>query len=276
MAAPGDVPLRPHTTSGAREHDGGQRRQQVREQQGAEDNRSAHEVAADQRVLDHAETEQRDETRDHAEDHRRSPKHRIGTRQVHADKGGRKSETGQGKETLLDVSRDGSQRIAIVEGMADLEEHEQGGEQEAERVADAHGEVFCLALEDVAGSQKCDGGRAVAEQEPVEDRPRADIDAHDARVPGEAPQHDEADRHDHVAQQRDAIDGREDGGCQRRNGEGDGEVSAVERHDEGERHGGSHAGGKGANSEMRSRCFCCDFLEAIGNHIEQGGKHDGE
>ena len=126
-------------------------------------------------------------------------------------------------------------------------------------------------------AEECDGGRAVAEQEPVEDRPGADVGAHDARVPGEAPEHDEADRHDHVAQQRDAIDGREDGGGQRRDGEGDGEVAAVEHHDEGERHGGGHAGGKGADGEMRSGCLVAgDFFEAVGDHIEERCEHDGE
>ena len=47
----------------------------------------------------------------------------------------------QREQALLDVARGVGERIAAVERVADLEEHEQRREQHAERVADAGGKV---------------------------------------------------------------------------------------------------------------------------------------
>ena len=86
---------------------------------------------------------------------------------------------------------------------------EQRGEQHAQRVAQARGEVVGFALQDVAGGEERHRRHAIAEQQPVEDRPGADVGAHDARVPREPAQHDDADGDHHIAEQRDAIDGRQ-------------------------------------------------------------------
>jgi len=75
----GYVPVGTHAAGSARKNDRGERRKQVGEQQRAEDNRPADGLMAEQRILDHAEAKQRDKPRDDTEDHRRSPKHRIGT-----------------------------------------------------------------------------------------------------------------------------------------------------------------------------------------------------
>ena len=52
------------------------------------------------------------------------------------------AEAHQREQALLDMARGVGQRIAAVERVADLEEHEQAGEQHAERVADARGQVL--------------------------------------------------------------------------------------------------------------------------------------
>ena len=101
----------------------------------------------------------------------------------------------------------------------------------------------------MAGSEERQRRHPVAEEQPVEDRPGADIGAHDARVPGEPARHNQADGGDDIAQQRDAAGGGEDRRGEGGDGEGDREIAAVERHHEGQRHGGGDAGGEGAEGE---------------------------
>ena len=68
------------------------------------------------------------------------------------------AEAHQREQALLDMARGVGQRVAAVERMADLEEHQQRREQHAERVADAHGQIVALALQHVPAARKASAG----------------------------------------------------------------------------------------------------------------------
>ena len=107
-------------------------------------------------------------------------------------------------------------------------------------------------------------------------RNSADVGAHDARVPGEASEHDEAERGHHVAQQRDAVARTAKiGGGERGDGEGDGEIAAVEHHHERQRDGRRRRRRRRRRWRAGWR-ECCDgsarLREAVGGEIEEGGR----
>ena len=140
------------------------------------------------------------------------------------------------------------------------------------------GQVLALALEHEACGQEGDGRDAVAEQQPVEDGPGADGGAHDARVPEEPTEHDEAERGHHGAQQGDAVAVGGYRGGERGDGEGDGEIAALQHHDERQRDGRGNAGGEGAGGEPGGGRpgGLGQAAEAVGGEIEVGREHDRE
>ena len=139
-----------------------------------------------------AEAEHDEDRGQHPESQRGEMEDGVGAGKVEPHQHVGEAEAHEGEQALLDMARGIGQRIAAVERVADLEEHQQPGQQHAERIAQAGGEIVALGLEDVAGGKEGERGHAVADQQPVEDGQGADVGAHDARVPGEAAEHDEA------------------------------------------------------------------------------------
>ena len=140
-----DVPVGPHAARGAGQQHGGQARHQVGQQQRAEDGHAEDAVAAEQRVLDDAEAEHDEDGRKHAERQRGETEDGVGAAEIEPHQHVGEAEAHQREQPLLDVARGVGQRIAAVERVADLEEHQQRREQHAERIAHARGEVFALA-----------------------------------------------------------------------------------------------------------------------------------
>ena len=80
-----------------------------------------------------------------AERQRRETEDGIGAAEIEAHEHVGEAEAHQREQPLLDVAGGVGQRIAAVERVADLEEHQQRREQHAQRIADAHGQVLALA-----------------------------------------------------------------------------------------------------------------------------------
>src|SRR5207249_4130488 len=127
---------------------------QVGEQQRAEDGDAEDAVAAEQRVLDDAEAEHDENRGQHPESQRGEMEDGIAAAEVepHQDVG--EAEAYEGEQALLDMARGVGQRIAAVERMANLEEHQQPSQQHAEGVAQAGGKVLALGLENMPGGEE--------------------------------------------------------------------------------------------------------------------------
>jgi len=119
-----DVPVGPHPARGTGEQDRGQSRHQVGQQQRAEDGDAEDAVAAQQRVLDDAEAEHDEDRGQHPEGQRGEMEDGVGAAEVEPHQRVGEAEAHEGKEALLDMPRGIGQRIAAVERMADLEEHQ--------------------------------------------------------------------------------------------------------------------------------------------------------
>ncbi len=79
----------------------------------------------------------------------------------------------------------------MLDEMVHLDHDEENGEEDGCRIDDADRQIVGVAPEETAGEPEGGGGDAVAIQQPVEDRPRADRAADDLRIPEDAPEHGE-------------------------------------------------------------------------------------
>ena len=142
------------------------------------------------------------------------------------------------------------ERIAALQPVADLEEHQEGGKGDREALDEAHDAVAAALLEEAARKEERQRRHAVAPQEPVEDRRRAEILAGDGRVVGEAGEDDDTDRADDVAQDRQRRAVGDPGGSERRERKRDGQHALVEG--EGEPRRERRDGGRGGRAERQA------------------------
>ena len=128
-------------------------------------------LAVEQRVLDDAEAEDDEDGGQHAERQRREAEDRVGAAEIepHQDIG--EAEAHQREQPLLDMARGVGQRVAAVERMADLEEHQQRPQtaRQGRRRCARPGSSRSRLEHDSPAARKASAGHAVAEQQPVED-----------------------------------------------------------------------------------------------------------
>ena len=123
-----------------------------------------------------------------------------------------------------------------MQRVADLEEHQQGGKYDSQRLRDLGRAILAaVAGEQPGGKAEGQGRGAIAEQQPVENRPRAEIVADDARIPRQPRGDDEAHRCHRVTQGGDGEARFDKSRAERRQRQRHGEHAAIEREGQAER-----------------------------------------
>ena len=176
--------------------------------------------------------------------------HRIGPSEIELEHRGGEPEAHECHQALLEQALAMRERVACVREVADLEEGEQPEEDDRQTVGDANCEVLAIASQQPRRKCEACGGHPVADEQPIQDRPAADVRAHDGRVPNDAPEDHDAQSSNGVTEHRNTLQRGDVGRTQGRQRERDGEVAAVERNDECERECRDGRGGKGACSEV--------------------------
>ena len=149
-------------------------------------------------------------------------------------------------QALLDRRRGSRESIARVDEMADFEKHQEGGEENGQSLGDAHRRVLAaVAAHQSCGIAKGQGRRAIAIEQPVENRRRAGL-GDDARFPGEPCGDDHAEPGDAPAQCRNLKLHADIGSTQRGRRQSDDKRAAFEREGEAERQRGD--GGRSENA----------------------------
>ena len=167
------------------------------------------------------------------------------------------------------------EHVAVVHEMANLEEAEQHREQDRGRVNRARGRVVGALAQQMAADPEGQRRHAVAVEQPVEDRRRADVAADDARLPADAREHQRRDSGREPAQHRQRTLRRDPGDAGDHQGEGDREPALFEREGHRERERRDRAGGinrlRGSAAGTRRAPG-----ERFGRDREQRGEHQGE
>ena len=128
--------------------------------------------------------------------------------------------------------------------MVHLDHDEEHGEEDGCRIDDAHGQIVGVAPEEMAGEPEGCGGDAVAIEQPVEDRPRADRVADDLRIPDDAPEHGERHPRGEPAECAERSLLSHPGNARHHQGKRNGEPAFLEREAQRKRERGDGAGGE--------------------------------